>query len=191
MNTIYTKRIVLTGLLVALAFISLYIIRIPLIPSATFLRFDIKDTFIAVSGIFFGPSYAFGGAVCISLLQMLCVSEYGFTGFLMNVLSVSAFTVPLAFSCRKCNTNKRLIIGLLISCVNMTVVMLAWNYFITPIYMGIPRAVVKAMLFPVFLPFNILKGVINAVLIFFLYNSIKMFVVTPADVIEKAKSKGE
>ena len=42
----------------------------------------------------------------------------------------------------------------------MTVLMLLWNYIITPLYMHTARADVAAMLVPVFLPFNLLKGVL-------------------------------
>lgn len=180
-----TKKIALTSLLIALSFISLYFIRIPLLPSAPFLRFDIKDVFISMVGIFFGPIYAFGGSICISLLQMIFISEYGFIGLIMNVLSESAFTVPLAFVFKRLNTNKRLLLGLLVSCVSMTAVMLIWNYLISPLYMGIPRAAVKEMLIPVFFPFNMLKGIINSILIFLLYNSVKRFILTSCDTQKK------
>ena len=44
----------------------------------------------------------------------------------------------------------------------MTVVMLAWNYILTPLYMHVPRDVVARMLLPTFLPFNLVKGALNA-----------------------------
>ena len=47
----------------------------------------------------------------------------------------------------------------------MTVSMLLWNYIITPYFMGVPREVVGSMLLTVFMPFNMLKGGINAVIV--------------------------
>ena len=55
--------------------------------------------------------------------------------------------------------------GLAVGCAFMTVSMLLWNYIVTPLFMGVPREVVASMLFTVFLPFNLLKGGINAVII--------------------------
>ena len=44
----------------------------------------------------------------------------------------------------------------------MTGVMLLWNYYITPLYLETPREVVAGMLIPIFLPFNLIKGALNA-----------------------------
>lgn len=173
MKKIQTKKVALIGLLIALAYVSLYFIRIPIIPSASFLRFDIKDVFIAIIGLLFGPGYAFVGAIGISFLQMLTVSEYGLIGMVMNILSVSAFTVPLAFVYEKNKKATGLIAGLIFGCVLMIVAMLLWNYLITPLYMGVTREVVKTMLLPVFLPFNAIKGVLNAVITYILFANIK------------------
>ena len=51
----------------------------------------------------------------------------------------------------------------------MTGMMLLWNAFLTPLYMGAPRDAVIAMLVPVFLPFNALKGGLNAAITLLLY----------------------
>lgn len=173
MKITQTRKIAITGLMIALAYVSLYIIRVPIIPSASFLRFDIKDVFIAIIGLLFGPLYAFAGAACVSFLQMFSVSEYGLIGLAMNILSVSAFTVPLAYIYNKTDTNKGILIGLVIGCISMIIAMMLWNYLITPLYMGVTREVVKGMLLPIFLPFNIIKSSINAIVTFLLYHSIK------------------
>ena len=55
----------------------------------------------------------------------------------------------------------------------MTVLMLLWNYIITPLYMHTARADVAAMLVPVFVPFNLLKGVLVSILTFFLYKRVE------------------
>ncbi|MGN0505501.1 MAG: ECF transporter S component [Lachnospiraceae bacterium] len=167
------KKIGVIGLLIALAYTSLFIIRIPIIPSATFLRFDVKDVFIAIIGLLYGPAYAFVGAFGVSFLQMLSVSEYGVIGLIMNILSVSAFTVPLAFVYKLTKTRKGFNIGLGLGCMCMTAAMPLWNYLFTPLYMGVTREVVKSMLLPVFLPFNIIKSTINAILVYIIYFAIK------------------
>ena len=59
--------------------------------------------------------------------------------------------------------------GLLSGVAVMTPVMLLWNYIVTPLYMGYPREAVAAMLIPVFLPFNLLKGGLNAAIVMLLY----------------------
>ena len=54
----------------------------------------------------------------------------------------------------------------------LTAVMLLWNYLITPIYQGLPRETVAAMLPTVFLPFNVVKGGLNMALILVLYKPV-------------------
>ena len=51
----------------------------------------------------------------------------------------------------------------------MTVCMLLWNYLISPLYMGISRAEIVPLLSTMFLPFNLLKAGINAVVTFLLF----------------------
>ena len=67
----------------------------------------------------------------------------------MLILSVLLVIVPAA-------------LGLILGVLLMTAVMLAWNYIITPLYMHVPREVVAGMLIPTFLPFNLVKGGLNA-----------------------------
>ena len=50
--------------------------------------------------------------------------------------------------------------------------MVAWNYVITPLYMGVDRATVAGMLATVFLPFNLVKGGLNAGLVMLLYKPV-------------------
>ena len=51
----------------------------------------------------------------------------------------------------------------------MVIIMLLWNYFLTPIYMGYPREAVAAMLLPQFLPFNLIKGILNTAITMLIY----------------------
>ena len=50
--------------------------------------------------------------------------------------------------------------------------MMVANHFITPVFMGVPTAVVDGMLLTVMLPFNLLKAGINSVLTFLVYKTV-------------------
>ena len=54
----------------------------------------------------------------------------------------------------------------------MVLIMLLWNYLITPVYMGYPREAVAELLIPVFLPFNLMKGGLNAAFAMILYKPV-------------------
>ena len=174
-----TKKLVLMGMLVALAYISLWCVRIPIIPAASFLRYDVKDVFICIGGLVCGPIYCFGAAICISVLQMFTVSEYGFIGLVMNIFSVLSYSGLISLLCRRNKSKINLVFSLCAGIVSMTIVMILWNYLITPLYMGVSREAVLKMIMPILLPFNLIKSVLNSILVFVLYitlgNTIRKF----------------
>lgn len=103
---------------------------------------------------------------------MLTISSTGWIGFVMNFLSSAAFAGTAALLYRKKRTQGSAIAGLFGGALLMTVLMLLWNYLITPLYMHTARADVAAMLVPVFLPFNLLKGCLNATITVLLYKPV-------------------
>ena len=64
------------------------------------------------------------------------------------------------------------VLGLASGVVALTVIMLLWNYFLTPIYQGMPREAVAAMLVPIILPFNLVKGGMNMAATLLLYKPV-------------------
>jgi len=67
---------------------------------------------------------------------------------------------------------KGAVTGLVTGIVTVTVMMLLWNYFVSLIYMGTPRAAVAEMLIPIFLPFNLLKATLNTAWTLLLYKPV-------------------
>ena len=59
--------------------------------------------------------------------------------------------------------------GLGVGSVVTVVIMLLWNWLITPLYMGQPREAIEALLIPAFLPFNLLKTGLNSAFVLLLY----------------------
>ena len=164
-----TKRIVTLGLMAALAFAAVALIRIP---AVSFLKYEPKDVLLAITGFLFGPIDALIVTVIVSVVEMVTVSTTGPIGLLMNVISSCSFVCIAAALYQKQRTLKGAVIGLGIGVVVMTAIMILWNYLITPIYQGVPRPAVAAMLVPVFLPFNLVKGTLNAALTMLLYKPV-------------------
>ena len=163
-----TAQLTLMAMLAAMAYVAMLVTR-PLPAIAGFLSYDLKDVVVVVSGFMLGPLEAALITVVVSLVEMVTVSSTGFIGLLMNVVSTCAFTLPPALYYRRNRTLKGAMIGLGVGVVSMTAVMLAWNYIITPLYMHVPRDQVAGMLVPVFLPFNLIKGGLNAGIAMLLY----------------------
>lgn len=164
-----TKRLTMIGMLSAIAFAVMVVGRVPIV---LFLKYDPKDVVIVIGGFIFGPLSAFFISLIVSLIEMVTVSEDGIIGFIMNVLATCAFACTASVIYKKDHTLKGAIIGLICGVLLMTGVMLLWNYLITPIYLGYPREAVVELLIPAFLPFNLLKGGINAALTLILYKHV-------------------
>lgn len=159
------KDIVFLAMLSALAFVSAVIIKFPLMPSAPFLKFDVKDAIIFVAGLMYGPVAGLCVSALAALLQFLMVNDSGIIGFFMNLLSTASFVCTASAIFRLRKDRKGLWLGVFSGGLVMTAVMVLWNYIVTPVFMGISREAIVPMLFSVFMPFNLLKGGINAVII--------------------------
>ena len=164
-----TKRLTTVGMLCAFAYVATVIGRIPLV---LFLKYDPKDIIIAISGLIFGSLTSFSVALIVSLVEMFIISENGILGFLMNVISSCSFACTAAFIYKKKRKLSGAIVGLFCGWACMVLVMLLWNYLITPIYMGYPREAVVKLLVPAFLPFNLIKGGLNAAMTMILYKPV-------------------
>lgn len=161
-----TKKMVVLAVMAAMAYMVMVFIKIPVV---LFLKYEPKDVIITISGFMFGPLASLVTSAVVSLIEMVTVSDTGPIGALMNFIGTSAFACTAAIVYKKFHTIKGAFAGLVCGTVFMTIVMLAWNYLVTPIYMNTPREVVAGMLIPAFLPFNLLKGVLNSALTMLIY----------------------
>ena len=165
MNT-KTKKLTTVAMLCAMSYVAMLVCRIPVV---LFLKYEPKDVLITIGGFLFGPMISFVVSLVVALVEMVTVSETGLIGCLMNLLSSCAFACTAAWVYRKKRTISGAVLGLSVGVVIMTVLMLLWNYLITPIYMIMPRESLAEMLIPVFLPFNLLKGGLNMAITLLLY----------------------
>ncbi|MBR3036455.1 MAG: ECF transporter S component [Lachnospiraceae bacterium] len=183
-NRFNTKKIVIMAMMAALAYILMVFIRIPVV---MFLKYEPKDVVITIAGFLFGPLEAFIISAVVSLVEMVTVSETGWIGAVMNLISTCSFACIAALVYKKNHTLKGALIGLVCGVVSMVIVMLLWNYLLTPLYMGYPRDAVAGLLPTVFLPFNLLKGGLNAALTMLVYKPAAM-TLRKADLIPESKA---
>ena len=159
------------GMLTAIAYVVMVLSKA--LPQVSgFLQLDLKDTVICIGGFVFGPLAAAIISIVVAVVEMFTVSDTGPIGLIMNVLATCAYCCTAAFVYKKMHTKKGAVIGLTLGIIALTAVMLLWNYLITPIYMVMDRSVVAAMLAPVLLPFNLVKGGLNMALILLLYKPV-------------------
>ncbi|MEG1491071.1 MAG: ECF transporter S component [Oscillospiraceae bacterium] len=170
MNT-KTKKYVTLAMLCAVAYVVMLVGRIPIV---MFLSYDPKDVIIAISGFIFGPLSVVFISTVVSVIEMVTVSSTGPIGCIMNIISTCAFACTAAIIYKKKHTMSGAVMGLIAGTIAMTGIMLLWNYFLTPIYEGLPRQAIADMLVPIFLPFNLLKAGLNTAITLLLYKPIVM-----------------
>jgi riboflavin transporter FmnP len=189
-----TKTLAVCAMLCAMAYaltaVSHFLLP-PLLPAAAWLKYDPKDVILAIGGLLLGPVPALCVTLVTSLLEMLTFSETGWIGLVMNVVQSGAFILPAALLYSRRRNLASAVTGLLCGVVFMTGMMLLWNAFLTPLYMGAPRDVVIGMLVPVFLPFNAIKGGLNAAITLLLYKpltrALRAAKLLPAQTADKQK----
>ena len=161
-----TKKITALGMLCALAYAAAAAGRVPVV---LFLKYEPKDVVIAAGGLIFGPLSSFAIALITSIMEMFTISENGILGLMMNVISSCSFACTASLVYQKKRTPTGAAAGLLCGWLCMVLVMLLWNYLIAPIYMGCSREAAAELLLSAFLPFNLLKGGINAAATMLMY----------------------
>lgn len=164
-----TKKLATTGMLCALAYLTVSTVRIPLI---LFLKYEPKDVIITIGGLLFGPFTSFLISFIVSFAQMMTISENGLLGFLMNTISSCSFACTASLIYRKKRRFSGAVTGLIAGWACMILVMLLWNYLVAPFYMGCSREDVVKLLLPAFLPFNFIKGGLNTVITILLYKPV-------------------
>jgi riboflavin transporter FmnP len=169
-NMRHTKKLTAIALLAAFAFLANYLSRFtpPIFPVPP-LRWDAKDIVIVLGGYALGVVPAMAIAVVCSFFEVW-IGTNGFLGMPMNIVSSWAFAVPAVAIFRIFYKKDRrfwtVALGLFIGTITVTITMVLWNWLLTPIIMGWPRARVVPLLFTVFLPFNLIKAGINSFAIF-------------------------
>ena len=187
------KTLVSCGMLTAIAYVVMYLSK--MLPQVIgFLQFDLKDTVICIGGFVFGPVAAALISTTIAAIEMFTVSGTGPIGCIMNVLATAVFACTASFIYKKNHSRNGAIIGLGVATLALTVVMILWNYLITPLYMGVPREAVVEMLLPIFLPFNLVKGALNMAATLIIYKPVvtalrKTGLVAPSHDVHAASKK--
>ena len=167
-----TKELTTLAMLTAIAYALVCCVRIPIV---LFLKYEPKDVVITIGGFLLGPQAVLISTGVVALLEMFTISDTGIIGCIMNLLSSCAFAFPAALIYKHRHTVKGAMAGLLTGTVCVVVTMLLWNYLITPLYMtGTSRSDIAGMLLPVFLPFNLVKALLNSSIVLLLYKPVVM-----------------
>ncbi len=159
------RKICVVGVLCAISYLCMFLLKF----KVGFLSFDLKDAFLCIISFLYGPIYGSISAFLVAFIEFISVSETGVYGFLMDAISGIAFAGTCGFIYKFKRTLNGAVVGLFTAVAFMTAVMLFFNLIITPKYMGVEVGKVASMIPTLFLPFNLIKGLVNMGLTLILY----------------------
>jgi len=163
------------SIFIALAVVTGYLIHFPILPQAPFLLYDPGHVFLLIAAFKFGPRAGMLMTLAYAAIFALITGQGGPYGALMNFLSTSAFVLVSSWIYLKQHNKNGAIIGLFLGTLTMTFIMIPANLVITPLYLGVNRAIVLQLMLPAIIPFNLLRGLISSILTLLVYKKISAF----------------
>lgn len=184
-----TKKVTRCGMLIGIAIILQYIeISIPIMPS--FIKLDFSDLPELIGALAYGPLTGVLIALIKNIIHM-AVSQSGFVGELSNFLLGATFAAVAGYVFQKNPTKSGVFKASALGALAMALISWPINYWIIyPLYysvLGFPEVAILEMyqlLMPsiksigqallVFnVPFTLIKGIINGVIMVLIYNRIQ------------------
>ena len=178
-----TRKITVTGMLSAIAFILMYIdFSVPFMPS--FIKIDISELPALIGSFALGPIP--GVVICLikNLLHLMRTTTGG-VGELSNFILGASFVFTAGMIYKKNNTKKGALIGSVLGAAIMAVISIVTNYYIVyPIYTNfMPMDAIIAAYQAIFpaadsllkcliifnMPFTFVKGMISVLITFLIY----------------------
>ena len=172
---ITTVRLAKMAMLVAISIVLVALIHFPIFPAVAFLEYDPADIPILIGTFAFGPFAGVLLTIVTAVIQGTTVSAAsGVYGIIMHIIATSALVITAGLIYKYNKTRKGAVIALICGVLAMTIVMIGANMIVTPIFMGVPRAVVWQLM-PFIAGFNAIKAGINGLVTFLVYKRISGF----------------
>lgn len=167
-----TKQITRIAILASISAILLFI-NFPIAFFPSFYKIDFSEIPCLLCGFALGP---LSGTTCVILSRVLNIileggSETAYVGELASLIISFAFVFVSSNIYKKNHTKKGAIISLIISVIVSSLVAVLVNYYVLlPMFLKEVPDITFVLMFT--LPFNIIKGFINSILVILLYKRI-------------------
>ena len=190
------RRIASCAILSAMAAILMYLEISPtllLLPFPDFLKFDLSEIPVLIGTFALGPVWGVIIELIKNLIHLPASGTMG-VGELSNFLTGSIFVLTAGLIYRKVRTKKGAAVSMIIATIVLSAASVPVNYFINlPFYakaFNFPLEAIIAtsakvnplvkdtvsLLLAVFVPFNLLKGIVVSIVTFFVYKPISKLI---------------
>lgn len=164
------------AVLAAISVVLIAFVRIPLIPAAPFLEYDMADAPILIAALLFGSGPAFLVLFVVSIIQSMFFGSNGWVGLVMHLMASGALVYLVGEFYKKKQRFTDAVIGMVLGTLAMTALMVPMNYIFTVHFFGMPKAVLDTLIWPAIIPFNLLKAGLNSAIAAVLFKSLQPFV---------------
>jgi len=169
------RSIIFAGILAALSFVLMRFTEFPLLPQASFLKTDLGDIPLLVGAYFFGPFVGVAIAFVKDLLFFISgAGSGGPIGVLLNFIATGTFALVVGLVSLKKKNDLTLALGLILGTIALVLVMIPANLWAIPKFLpSWTKEQTLTYIFTINLPFNILKGLLDTVVTFFVVKALK------------------
>lgn len=170
------RRFTQVAVLGAIAFSFMYFdFPLPFFPA--FLKYDPSEVPALIATFALGPLAGISVELVKALLiQMLRSGTVGGPfGVFMNLLAGVTLVGVAGWYYLIEHTRGGAVKALVFGVVAMTGVMIAANVVLTPVFFGIPRPQVIALVLPALLPFNLVKGLMSSLVTYYVYKRVRVY----------------
>lgn len=161
-----SKKITILALMTAISTILMFI-EVPIIPAYGFLKYDLSDIVPLITGLYGGATYGILIIIMRNTIHFLFKGDI--LGDIMGLFASISFVLPPIMIYRKIHTRLGGILGILSGVICLSISMYILNFIIVPIFYGMKGKVLYNYLLYGVIPFNLLKGILNSILVVFLY----------------------
>lgn len=156
------RQITTSGILSALAVVLALIVRFPLLPSAPFLMYEPSDVPLLLGAFRLSPLWVTGISAAVAVVMGL-TGTGGIIGMVSRFVGSSALALTAAVVYRRlAGRSRSKLISVAAGIAVYTLAEIALTIILGPLFFGDVRMAL-AMILPVIIPFNLLKGTINGV----------------------------
>ena len=158
------RRLVMMAMLAGMSYVLMFVLQIPLIPAAPFLKYDPSDVPTLIGSFLLGPIAAGAIALVKVALFFLTKSTDGPIGSIQNLLASASFAITAGLVYRWFPTKWGALLGMVVGGLVMTGVMYASNLYWALAAWGVPEAARAELLRTAITPFNLARAALSTII---------------------------
>lgn len=163
------KKIAICSLFASFSLLLAFIGHYSIIPLFLGLKLDISDFPIFTSTLLFGPSYGYIILFVVTFIRSIFFSVAGFPGFMKRMTDI----IPIFLLGLYNRKQKNILLYVVLSIVFSIIIKIPSSYMFWIYFNSMTFEQMNSLLFPVILPYNLIKISINVILSFLLYKKLK------------------